>query len=177
MAPLLQAIEAQLTRKLAFKQLAIRRAGGSIAGGIVAVILAIRGFGVWSLVALHVTKSLVSLILLWIAGRWRPRLRFSTIHFHQLFSFGLHVVGKQLLEFANSRGINLFIGLFLGTTALGYFVLANRIVQSLLGLITDSIQSVAFRHSRRHDQRSRWQRQKPDELHRYSGVALDRRRP
>ena len=136
--------QALLTRKLAFKQLAIRRAGGSFVGGIVAVVLAIRGFGVWSLVALHVTSSLVSLILLWIVGRWRPRLRFSMLRFHQLFSFGMHVVGKQLLEFANSRGINFFIGLFLGTTALGYFVLANRIVRSLVGLITDSIQSVAF---------------------------------
>ena len=136
--------QALLTRKLAFKQLAIRRAGGSFAGGIVAVVLAIRGFGVWSLVALNVTSGLASLMLLWIAGRWRPRLRFSTLRFHQLFSFGMHVVGKQLLEFANSRGINLFIGLFLGTTALGYFVLASRIVQSLVGLITDSIQSVAF---------------------------------
>lgn len=136
--------QALLTRKLAFKQLAIQRAGGSFVGGIVAIVLAIRGFGVWSLVALHVTSSLVSLILLWITARWRPRLRFSMLRFHQLFSFGIHVIGKQLLEFADSRGISLLIGLFLGTTALGYFVLANRIVLSLVGLITDSIQSVAF---------------------------------
>jgi PST family polysaccharide transporter len=133
-----------LTRRLQFKQLALRRALGTLVGGVTAVSLAVYGFGYWSLVALHLVSSIVGLIVLWTASDWRPHFNFSLRCFRELFAFGMHIVGRQLLTFLNSRGLNFLIGLFLGVSALGYYVLANKIVLAALDLVTTSIQSVAF---------------------------------
>lgn len=133
-----------LTRRLQFKQLALRRAAGTLIGGVVAIFLAFADFGAWSLVALHLITAIVSVFVLWLASDWRPHLNFSLRCFHDLFSFGVHIAGRQLLAFFNRRGLNLLIGLFLGVSALGYYVLANRIVLAASDLITTSIQSVAF---------------------------------
>jgi PST family polysaccharide transporter len=141
----LQSVQhAQLTRRLQFKQLAIRRAISSVAGSSTAIVLAIKGFGIWSLVAGNMVKSSVSVLLLWIASDWRPHRRFSMRCFYDLYAFGIYVVGRNLIGFMGHRGINFLIGVFLGATALGYYVLASRMIRSVSDLITAAVQSVAF---------------------------------
>jgi PST family polysaccharide transporter len=136
--------QAILTRRLEFKSLALRQAGGTLAGGLTAVTLAFLGFGVWSLVALHMVNAVVRAVILWAASEWRPSRRFSFACLKQLFAFGVYIVGRKLLAFFNRRGLNLVIGIFLGTTALGYYTLASRIVMSALDFVTATVQSVAF---------------------------------
>lgn len=133
-----------LARDLRFASLAARTLTSVVVGGIVGVLAAVAGFGVWSLVAQLLTIEIVGVIALWTASDWRPRLRFSRRHLRDLVSFGANVVGYRFLRFTNTRIDNLMVGSFLGATALGFYVVAYRLLDLLINLTTATIGSVAF---------------------------------
>ena len=131
--------DAIFRRNLAFKALAVRSLMAVFAGGLVGVTMAFMGFGVWSLVGQQLVDSLVQVIVLWLASDWRPRINFSAKHFKDLFSFGINVVGINILNFLNTRSDDFLIGYFLGSVALGYYSIAYRLLlivaQLLIGVI------------------------------------------
>jgi PST family polysaccharide transporter len=115
-----------------------------VVGGVVGVGMAFSGFGAWSLVGQQLVFSGVGAIVLWTASSWRPSFRFSKTHFVDLFSFGINIIGINLLNFLNRRSDDLLIGYFLGATALGYYTVAYRILLTLTDLLTSVTAQVAF---------------------------------
>lgn len=135
---------AVLTREMRFASLTIRKLVSVVVGGIAGVSAAFAGLGAWSLVVEILTRQGVSVIVLWTASGWRPGIRFSRRHFRELFSFGSSVLGFKLLRFGERRIDNLMIGSLIGATALGFYVVAYRLLNLLINITTSVIGSVAF---------------------------------
>lgn len=135
---------ALLRRKFAFKTLATRALLGIFVSGVVGIVMAIAGFGVWSLVAQQLVYEGVGIIVLWGVSDWRPRLRVSLLHFQQLFDYGVHILGFQLVDFFNQRTDSLLIGYFLGAETLGYYAIAQRILQVMTQLLVGTANQVAL---------------------------------
>ncbi len=135
--------EAILIRNLDFKSLSARSLTATFLSGIVGIAAAIGGLGVWSLVLKSITHSCVRLLMLWHIARWRPGLKISLKHFRELFSFGANVIGLQCLNFFYRRADDFLIGYYLGTTALGTYSIAYR----LLLLLTESLMGIIQRVS------------------------------
>jgi O-antigen/teichoic acid export membrane protein len=135
---------ALIKRKFAFKTLATRALFGIFIGGTFGVAMAIAGFGVWSLVAQELVYEGVGIIVLWRASDWQPRFKVSLIHFQQLFDFGIHILGFQLVNFFNKRTDSLLIGYFLGAATLGYYAIAQRILQVMTQLLVDTSNQLAL---------------------------------
>lgn len=133
-----------LRRELAFKQLAIRSLISSITGGIVGIIFAAMGFGVWSLVAQNLTNNSVGVIVLWNISSWRPRFAFSRNGFRDLFAFGSNIVGINILNFINRHADDFLIGYFLGPSALGFYTIAYKLLLTLTKALTGVTNAVAF---------------------------------
>jgi PST family polysaccharide transporter len=133
-----------LKRDLAFKELALREIIAISISGIIGVILAFLGFGVWSLVAQQLLKLFVGAIVLWRVSSWRPRFFFSLQHAKDLFSFGLNIVGIRILNFLNLHSDELLIGYFLGSTLLGYYTVAYKMFSVMKDLLTSVTNAVAF---------------------------------
>jgi PST family polysaccharide transporter len=136
--------EALLKRNLEFRLLALRTLIGTVSGGIVGVGMGLAGFGAWSLVGLQLVTGIVATCILWVMSPFRPTLVFSRIAFRQLFGFGKHVVGAEFANYFNRNADDLLIGYFLGTTVLGYYTVAYRILRVMVGLLTGVINAVAF---------------------------------
>ncbi|HEY9601128.1 MAG TPA: MOP flippase family protein [Allocoleopsis sp.] len=136
--------DAILRRNLAFRSLAVRSLIGVVAGGVVGVVMAFSGYGVWSLVGQQLSSGLVQTTVLWWASHWRPGFRVSQSHFKELFSFGINVVGMNVLEFVNRRADDFLVGYFLGSKALGYYSVAYRLMMIGLDLLTNVINQVAI---------------------------------
>jgi len=136
--------EAILRREIRFKTLAYRSLFSKTTGGVVAIVLAINDFGVWSLVARQLTVSCMNVFLLWRICDWRPQLQFSKRHFADLFPFGVRELGNKLLVFVNRRSDNLLIGYFLGPASLGFYNIAYRFVFVVLQLVTKSVSQVGM---------------------------------
>ena len=135
---------ALLYRQLAFKALTTRTLLATFSGGVVGVVMALLGFGVWSLVGQQLTNGFVGVLVLWWSTDWRPGFKFCTKHFQELFSFGINIVGIQILEFFNRRSDDLLIGYFLGSIALGYYTVAYRWLLVMTQLLTSVTIQVAI---------------------------------
>ena len=120
--------EGLLRRTLRFRALAVSTALAVVAGGIVGIALAFSGFGPWSLIGSQIANATVHLAASWIAAGYRPRGQQSWRHFNDLRGYNLAVLGTRILGYANTAVPRIAIGVVLGPVALGYFALADRLV-------------------------------------------------
>ena len=133
-----------LSREFAFKIIALRSLWATVISGVVGVGMAMRGYGVWSLVTLNITAELFSLLFTWNAVDWRPTWQFSVRHFRDLYSFGIYLLGFKFVKFFDKRSDNLLIGYFLGEVALGYYAIAYRILEVMTQLLVRTVDKVAL---------------------------------
>lgn len=136
--------EAILRRGLRFKALATRAVIGESVSGGVAVVLALAGWGLWSLVAMQLVNHTVGAVFVWRASRWRPRFVFSLRQYRELASFGLNIMWVHVVRFMRKWADSFVIGVFLGPIALGYYTVARQLVNGVATLITDSLGPVVW---------------------------------
>ena len=133
-----------LRRDLAFERLAIRAIVATLGGGVAGVALALANFGAWALVGQQMTSAAISVLVLWRVSPWRPSRSFSTRRFRELFSFGANVVASDILNYVSRNADNLLIGAFLGTTALGIYAVAYRILDVTQVLLINIALRITF---------------------------------
>jgi O-antigen/teichoic acid export membrane protein len=122
--------DALLTQRLDFRSRANAEIFASLVSGAVAVVLAWRGFGVWSLAWQSIVAIGVRAALLWLYSRWRPHGRFRVKSFRQLFGFGSYMLMSNLLNTISTRLQSLLIGRLFDSRALGYYTLAQNTQQA-----------------------------------------------
>jgi O-antigen/teichoic acid export membrane protein len=122
--------DALLTMKLNFKDRTKAEVVASLCSGAVAVILAWRGLGAWSLAWQAVISIGLRAALLWLYSGWRPRGRFSWASFQGLFGFGSYMLLSGLLDALSTRLQSLLIGKLFDSRALGYYTLAQNTQQA-----------------------------------------------
>jgi teichuronic acid exporter len=132
---------ALLVRNLQVKKQTIILAASTGVSGIVAVMMAWRGFGVWSLVFQQVTQSVARAALLWLLNAWRPRRLFSFHALGEMFRFGWGMLCSSIVGSIYDNLYPLLIGKFFSATSVGFF---NR-AQSLQLIASQSLAAVANR--------------------------------
>lgn len=112
---------AQFSRKMDFKTPAKISLSCKFTTGVVGIILAFKGFGVWALVFQGVAGSLLSLTMVWTLSPWRPRAGWSNESFHYLFGFGSKLLGSSILDVLYNNIIPVTLGKFYSPKVLGIF--------------------------------------------------------
>ena len=136
--------EAILRRQFKFRALAVRTLIAGFCGGVIGMVMAFGGMGVWALVAQQLVEASVGLIVLWTSSHWRPGLKVSANHFRDLYGFGVNMMGVQIMHFLDQQANRLIIGYFLGTTALGYFTVAQRLILIVQQVVGKNVVNVLF---------------------------------
>ncbi len=121
--------ESRLRKQLNFRQRLTPELGKTLIKGLVSILLAIYGFGVWSLVWGQLCGAVVSTALYWRASSWRPTLDFDIRIARALLSYGLHIVLVGILGLLSKNIDVLFIGRRLDTLQLGYYTMALQLPQ------------------------------------------------
>ena len=112
--------QAYVSRTLQFKKFFFATLGGTVFSGILGIILAYSGYGVWALVAQFMSNTIIDTIVLWFTVRWRPRLEYSHQRMKGLFSFGWKVLTTSLLINIYSNIQDLIIGKKFSSEDLAY---------------------------------------------------------
>jgi O-antigen/teichoic acid export membrane protein len=135
---------ALMTRDLDFK--ALFKAGllAMIVSGALAVWMAWKGYGVWSLAAQSVIFTTVSTGLIWVFCSWKPRLQFSVGSLRSLFGFGSGMLASGLLNTFFDRVQLAVIGKAFSAAALGFYTRAFSTQQFPVSLLTSVINRVTF---------------------------------
>jgi len=135
---------ALITKTIDFKRLTKISLISVVISGTVGIILAIKGFGVWSLVVQLIVSNLVKTILLWLFSKWRPLLVFSVASFKSLFSFGSKLLASGLLNQIFDNIYNLVIGKIYTPASLGYYTQAKRIQEMPVNNSISILQRVTY---------------------------------
>lgn len=135
---------ALLVKLLAFKTLAIINLCALFVSSLSAVMLAWFGFGAFSLAAQGLVSGVITVVLLWVTGRWIPKLIFSISSAKRLFSFGGFILASTLLDVFYSKSYTFLVGKFYGLADLGQFSRAESASQLVSGLFYEPIAKVAF---------------------------------
>ncbi len=98
-----------------------------IVRGTVGVILAIAGFGVWSLVIGYLVGTVALDVAIWSLVPWRPKLRPHWADLRSMAKFGGALSAIDVISSVIANIDYLFVGGILGTTALGLYTLGFRL--------------------------------------------------
>lgn len=135
---------AMLNRELRFKLLSQIIFSASLISGVVAVVMAFMGFGIWALVAQRLLMMAIKAILFWTLHRWRWRVRPSMVSLRSMAPFSLRLLATDLVASIYNNVAQLFIGKSYSTSALGYYSQAQKLKDLPVLSIVSAVQGVTF---------------------------------
>jgi len=120
--------QALLERESKFKKLAFIELTSSIIAMVVAVIAALNGAGVYSLVLQAILMALLSSILIWITSDWRPKGKPTIGELKAILPFIGHMTAFQVITYFFRNADSMVVGRLLGAVSLGVYSMAYRVM-------------------------------------------------
>ncbi|MEH6307451.1 lipopolysaccharide biosynthesis protein [Olivibacter sp. CPCC 100613] len=132
---------AQLSKQMNFKKIARIESASNIVAGVIAILLALWGAGVWSL-AFNSTAIIVFAIPFYFkATNWLPKFSWSRKAFKDIFGFGIFATGTNVINYFVNNVDYLLIGKLLSAQLLGSysfaFVLTDTFRSRLMAVINN----------------------------------------
>lgn len=133
-----------VNKKIDFKTTTKVSVSSNILSGIVALLMAYHGYGVWALVGMGLSQSVLQIILFWYYSSWRPRMIWSKGSFHYLWNYGSKLLASGLLDTIFNNIYPIVIGKIYSPVNLGYYTRAWGFAQLPSSNVTGIIQRVTF---------------------------------
>ena len=133
-----------LSKKLDFKTKAKASVIAAVISGIVGIVMAVAGYGVWALVGQQMTRHLLGTIGLWYYNRWMPNFRFSTDSFHYMFGFGWKMMLSRFLNDLWNQLNQVVVGKFYSSASLGQYSRSKEYASLFSANFTRIIQRVSY---------------------------------
>ena len=135
---------ADLQQREKFTLLAIAEVSGAVAGATAAVWVALSGGGAWALIAQQLALWAAKAVVLVCATQFRPRFQMRLAGLEPHFRFGRDTAGWSLVNFFARQIDPLAIAKLLGTTALGFYSVAYRLMTLPGFLVSGPIQNTLY---------------------------------
>jgi O-antigen/teichoic acid export membrane protein len=135
----------QLERHLQFDKLAWIEVVESVSYQAIAVIMAVRGYGVWSYVAATISSAIIGNILTYSAAPWPVRFGFDKTLAKEILTTGLSFQMMGIIYNMGNWTTPFFVGRVIGPRAVGLLTWASSNGRKPL-TITASVIRVAFPH-------------------------------
>ena len=116
----------------------------SLVAGIVAIVVAVCGGGVWALVVQRISVVAVRSSLLWLRGDWRGEGRFNSEAWRAMAPFSFRLMSTDIVAAIYNNIAQLFIGKVYSPNTLGYFNQAQKIKDLPIQSAVLSVQSVTY---------------------------------
>ncbi|TNE57480.1 MAG: lipopolysaccharide biosynthesis protein, partial [Bacteroidetes bacterium] len=133
-----------LTQQINFKTQTKVRFFAVAVSGLCAVLMALNGGGVWSLVVRFGVMYLMETVFLWLLTRWTPSLLFSKASFRRLFGFGSKILAAALLDKFFVHVYKLLIGKFFAAATLGFYTQASTFSNMVINTLFRTVQNVTY---------------------------------
>lgn len=132
----------KLSKAMNFKPLTIISLVSNVLSGVVGVMMAYNGFGVWALVMQTLSATFIRVLIFPFFTKWHPNRPFSRKSFKQLWGFGSKILVTGILDVVLLNLSNIIIGRFYNKEQVGYFTKARSfaevpalILSSVLGTV------------------------------------------
>ena len=148
--------ETLMIKNLEFKRIFYASLPSIIIAGCVALYMAYKGYGVYSIVAYSVLDTGIMSGILWFISPWQPKLRFHTDKFRYHFRFGAHLSASNVLETLFNELYNIILGKYFSPAHLGFFNRAyamQRLPVSNLAVILNKVTYPIFARIKSNNQK------------------------
>lgn len=135
---------AMLSRDLNFKMQMKASVPAAVISGILAVVLAYMGFGVWALIAQTVLSALLIVLIYWWVQPWRPKAIFDLASLKEMYSFGYKLFLSGLLDTVSRNIYVLVIAKVFSAGVAGLYFFAERIKDLVISQLVSSVQKVTY---------------------------------
>ncbi|HEX2698790.1 MAG TPA: lipopolysaccharide biosynthesis protein [Acidimicrobiales bacterium] len=139
-----QVQDAVLKRDLEFKKRAIADVVSAAIRMAISIVLALAGYGAWSIVWGLLAGALTSTAIKWAQVRFRPQFRLDRAASTTLLRFGLTVTALKVLSTVGEDFDYVVVGHQLGPTQLGLYTMAYRLPELLVSSFFWIFSHVAF---------------------------------
>jgi len=133
---------ALLERNLRLGSAAVCRLAGQAAGGVLAIALALAGWGVWALVWQQYLELLVLAAVAWNLEPWRPIRPRAKEPLNKALHLGGYFTGSQIVFNLLANIDKILVGFLLGREALGFYSQAFNVMMKPVVVLTTPLNSV-----------------------------------
>ncbi len=130
-----------VNRNMQFKLLMKCNMVAAVISGAAGITMAYLGMGVWALVLQRLLQQLIITVLLFIKVKWKPKLKFDSEKFKNLFGFSAGVIGASLVNYVENCVNSLVVGKHYSVSDLGYVdkatILPEQISLNSFGAMTN----------------------------------------
>lgn len=152
--------QAYVSKNMMFKKFFFSTLFGTIAAAVVGIVMAIKGYGVWALVAQQLVNTTIDTCVLWFTVKFRPKLQFSFKRLKMMFGYGSKLLLTGLLGTLYNNVSQLCVGKVYSSADLAYYnkgkswpnLLVNNVNTSL-----DSILLPVFSENQDNESKLLWQ--------------------
>lgn len=135
---------AYVSRHMIFKKFFLSTLFGTLVSGMVGIIMAMTGCGVWALVGQYLTNSIIDTVVLGFTVPWHPRLIFSKPAAKSLMNYGWKILAADLVGTIYNNLRQLLIGRFYSTSDLAFYNKGKQIPELISTNIDTTVSTVLF---------------------------------
>lgn len=136
--------QAYVSKNMLFKRNFFAALCGTSISGIVGIIMAYCGLGVWALVVQNISQTIVCSIVLFVSVKWRPNMAFSYERLKYLFGYGWKIFVSSIIKVIYNDLRSLVIGKVYTPAELAFYNRGQTMPQLVDSNITGTIDSVLF---------------------------------
>lgn len=136
---------AKLSREMRFKSMSIIGLLSFIVSSVITIVLALKDFGVWSLVYSGLVGSVFTAACVILYSRCYPRFAYDKSIAKKLGSYGIKFSINDIIEYLRNQAPNFLMGKFLGPSAVGLFNKGDSLSIYPVSIIAHSAYQTIFR--------------------------------
>lgn len=137
-------VSAYVSSQLKFRKFFFSTIGGILVSAVVGIVMALRGFGPWALVAQQMTSTIIGTVILLLTSKIKFVLRFSVQKIKGLFSYGWKILVSGIISTAYEETNPLIIGLRFSGADLSYYTKGRNFPALISNSVSDSLAAVLF---------------------------------
>lgn len=133
---------AKVSREMNFKIVFTSNVGGVLVSGIVGIVLAYKGAGIWALVFQTLLNIACACLVMLFTVKWKPCFVCNFARIKVLFAFGWKLLVSGLLDTLYQDLSSLVIGKKYSSDTLGFYNRGKQFPQFIISAVNGSVQSV-----------------------------------
>lgn len=131
-----------VSRNMEFRKVFYSNIGGIVVSGIVGIVIALLGGGLWALVVQTMLNTVVACLVMCFTIKWKIRFVCNWKRVKILFSYGWKLLTSSLLDTLYQDLRSLVIGIKYDNSMLGYYNRGKQFPQFMINAVNSTVQSV-----------------------------------
>lgn len=116
----------------------------SIGSGVIGIVMAYIGYGVWALVGQQISNQFLSTLFFWRYNRWKPKLIFSWDSFKDMWAFGSKLLASSIIDTSWKEIYQVVIGKCYNPATLGLYTRAKQFADLCSSNLTSIVHRVSY---------------------------------